>query len=273
MNIRKIYCNGCSHSAGGGLEINRNLKNGLNIIDYYTSKYNVQWQNVNEVLYSTIISNKLNIESINEAASGGGPERVLRMAYDFVKSNWKHKEEIFLILELPSLGRLDLFSTKLNDYIIANLHFKNNDYSDNSISGLYGTRGYYKDEYADDNIKVHPALKSYYDNFFSKKTYFLSLIRQVNTFFGYLKSNKIKYIFFGGELLPGIDGEYRTYNSLKMKVENILIEDFHQFAVETHSTVAEECDFLTTDLHPGFFAHKNFGNLLSDYIIENYDNL
>lgn len=273
MNIAKIYCNGCSHSAGGGLEVNRTLKNKLNIVDYYSSKYNVHWQNVNEILYSTIISNKLNIESVNEATSGGGSERVLRMAYDFVKSNWKNKEELFLILELPSLGRLDLYSTKLNDYIIANLHFKDNDYSNNSISGLYGTRGYYKEEYGEDNLKVHSALKSYYDNFFSKKSYFLNLARQTNTFFGYLKSNKIKYIFFGGELLPGIDGEYRKYNSLKLKLENKTIEDFHQFAVETNSTVAEECDFLTDDLHPGYFSHKNFGNLLSDYIIENYDNL
>lgn len=273
MNIRKIYCNGCSHSAGGGLEINRTLKNKLNIVDYYTSRYNVHWQNVNEILYSTIISTNLNIESINEAASGGGSERVLRMAYDFVKLNWKNKEELLLILELPSLGRLDLYSTKLNDYIIANLHFNNNDYSDDSISGLYGTRGYYKEEYGDDNLKIHSSLKSYYDNFFTKKSYFLNLARQINTFFGYLKSNKIKYIFFGGELLPAIDGEYRKYNSLKLKLENKTIEDFHQYAIETKSTVAEECDFLTDDLHPGYFSHKNFGNLLSDYIIENYDNL
>lgn len=273
MNIRKIYCNGCSHSAGGGLEINRILKNKSNIVDYYSSKYNVQWENTNEILYSTILSNKLNIESVNEAASGGGTERVVRMTYDFVKSNWKNKEELFLLLELPSLGRLDLYSSKLKDYIIANLHFKNNDYSDNSINGLYGTRGYYNDEYAEDNLKVHSALKSYYDNFFSKKSYFLNLSRQVNTFFAYLKSNKIKYIFFGGEILPAIDNEYRKHNSLKLKMGNKTIEDFHQFAVETNSTIAEECDFLTNDLHPGYFANKNFGNLLSDYIIENYDNL
>ncbi len=273
MNIKKIYCNGCSHSAGGGLEINRVLKNKLNIVDYYNSKYNVHWKDVNEILYSTSISKKLSVESINEAASGGGTERVLRMAYDFVKLNWKVKNELLLILELPSLGRLDLYSNKLNDYIIGNLHFLNNDYSDNSITGLYGTRGYYNDEYANDNLKVHSALKSYYDNFFSKKSYFLNLVRQVNTFFGYLTSNKIKYIFFGGELLSGIDSEYRKYNSLKLKIESKIIEDFHQFAIETNSTVAEECDFLIDDLHPGFFAHKNFGNLLSNYIIENYDNL
>ena len=273
MNIAKIYCNGCSHSAGGGLEINRTLKNNSKVVDYYLSKYNIRWENINEILYSTIRSNKLNTESVNEAASGGGTERVIRMAYDFVKSNWKNKEQLFLILELPSLGRLDLYSSKLNDYIIANLHFKNNDYYDNSINGLYGTRGYYKDEYGNDNLKVVIALKSYYDNFFSKKTYFLNLSRQINTFFGYLKSNKIKYIFFGGEFLPTIDAEYTKYNSLKLEVGKKIINDFHQFAVETNSTIAEECDFLTDDLHPGYFANKNFGNLLSDYIIENYDNL
>jgi hypothetical protein len=273
MNAKKIYCNGCSHSAGGGLENQHILRNGMSIVEYYNSKYNISWENINDVLYSSVLSHKLNAESVNEATSGGGSERVIRMAYDFVKSNYKIKDEILLILELPSLGRLDLYSNKLNDYIIGNLHFTNNDYSDNSISGLYGTRGYYSEEFANDNLKIHSALKSYYDNFFSKKSYYLNLSRQINTFFGYLKHNKIKYIFFGGELLNGIEDEFRKNNSLKLKVLNRTIEDFHQYAVEMKSTITEECDFLIDDLHPGYFAHKNFGNLLYDYIIEHYHNL
>ena len=60
-------------------------------------------------------------------------------------------------------------------------------------------------------------------------------------------------------------------NLLKLKVGNGIIEDLHEFAIQTKSTIAEECDLLTLDLHPGFFAHKNFGNLLGDYIIENYE--
>ncbi len=271
MNLRKIYCNGCSHSAGGGLEVDRLLDKKITVRDYYKEKYNVYWESQLETTYIRYISDNLGIEFINESASGGGSERVIRMAYDFIKKNWKIKEELFLILELPSLGRLDLFSKKLDDYIIANLQFNNNDYLDDSISNLYGTRGYYINEYYNDNSEITHPLKSYYNNFFSRKQQFAKVGREINTFFSYLKYNNIKFIFFTGEFSPIIDTYFKTNNLLKLKVGNIVIEDLHEFAIQTKSTIAEECDFLTTDLHPGYFSHKNFGNLLSSYIIENYE--
>ena len=40
-NIDVIYCNGCSHSAGGGMEPNRIMDDSkTNIRDFYKSKYN-----------------------------------------------------------------------------------------------------------------------------------------------------------------------------------------------------------------------------------------
>lgn len=271
QNITKIYCNGCSHSAGGGLEIDRNLDGTILVRDYYKNKYNVWWDTQIDVTYIKYISDVFNCEYVNEAASGGGSERVIRMAYDFIKKNWKIKEQLFLVLELPSLGRLDIFSKKLDDYIIANLQFNNNDYLDDTITNLYGTRGYYTDEYKNDNSEIIQPLKSYYNNFFSRKTQLLKVGREINTFFSYLRYNNIKFIFFTGEFSTVIDGGFKTNNLLKLNVGNTIIEDLHDFAIQTKSTIAEECDFLTTDLHPGYFSHKNFGNLVASYIIDNYE--
>ena len=166
MNISKLYCNGCSHSAGGGLEIDRLLDEVVLVRDYYKEKYNVWWESQLEATYLKYTATKLNCEYVNEAASGGGSERVVRMAYDFVKKNFKIKEQLFLILEFPSLCRLDLYSKKLGDYIIANLNFKNFDYNDDTIDSIFGTRGYYIEEFLNDNSKLENALKSYYENLF-----------------------------------------------------------------------------------------------------------
>lgn len=269
--IKKIYCNGCSHSAGGGLELNRLLDEKTLVRDYYKQKYDVFWESQVEVTYLKYTSDKLNCEYVNEAASGGGTERVIRMAYDFVNSNKKIKDEIFLILEFPSLGRLDLYSSSLDDYIIANLNFTNTDYFDNSTIDIFGTRGYYIEEFDKDFVKIIPPLKSYYENFFTKKSEFIKIGRQINTFLAYLKYNKIKFIFFTGEFSPLIETEFKQTNLLKLKLGNKIIEDLHEFAIQTKSTIAEECDFLTLDLHPGYFSHQNFGNLIGDYIIENYE--
>lgn len=272
MNLKEVYCNGCSHSAGGGLELNRSLYDDILVRDYYKEKYNVWWETQEEASFISKVATNLNCNFTNEAVSGGGTERVIRMAYDFVNKNWNIKENIFLILELPSLGRLDLFSKNINDYVIGNLQFINNDYSDDTINQIYATRGYYKEEYEGDNEILITAFKSYYENFFSKKSYFLKISRDINTFFTFLKYHKIKFIFFGGEFSPTIQTHLKTNNLLKLKVGNIIIEDLHEFAIRTNSTIAEECEFLTTDIHPGYFSHQNFGNLISEYIIENYDN-
>jgi hypothetical protein len=52
---------------------------------------------------------------------------------------------------------------------------------------------------------------------------------------------------------------------------NKVISDFHQFSVDTKSTIAEETELLTMDLHPGYFAHMKFAELLDEYIKEKYD--
>lgn len=272
LALKKIYCNGCSHSAGGGLEINRSLYNEVMVRDYYKKRYDVWWDNQYDITYSSVLAQKLNVDLQNDSISGGGTERVIRMAYDFVKQNWGIKNQIFLVLELPSLGRLDFFSKKLNEYVVVNFFYNNNDYSDDSVSQIYGTRGYYRSEYNDDFKILNKALENYYLNFFSKKTLYLKISKEINTFLTYLKFHKIKFIFFGGEFSKSIDSNLKKNNLLNLRYENLILQDFHEFAIETKSTIAEECEFLTTDIHPGYFCHKKFGNLIGDYIIENYDN-
>lgn len=273
MKIKKIYCNGCSHSAAGGLEIDRLLDETVLVRDYYKQKYNVWWESQLEVSYLKYTAEKLNCEYVNEAASGGGSERVVRMAYDFVNKNFKIKEQLFLILEFPSLGRIDLYSKELNDYIIANLHFVDNDYNNDEVNSINGTRGYYIKEYDDDNLSIIKPLTSFYQNFFSRKAHFVKVGKEINTFLAYLMFHKVKFIFFTGEFSTLIESQFKVNNLLKLNVGNKIIEDLHDFSTQTKSTIAEDCDFLTTDLHPGFFAHKNFGNLVADYIIKNYHNL
>ncbi len=274
MNLKKIYCNGCSHTAGGGLETDRLLDENTIVRDYYKQKYGVYWETQLEVTYPKYISENLGVEFINEAASGGGSGRVVRMGYDFIKKNWDIKNELLLILEFPSSGRLDLYSKILKDFIILNLQFESKeigDYNIDSITDLFGTRGYYKDEFKDDNKILSNSLKMYYENFFSRKPEFLKIGREINTFLSYLKYHKIKFIFFTGEFSSIIDLNLKEFNKLKLKVGKQIIEDFHEFAIQTKSTIAEECDFKTSDIHPGYFSHKNFGNLLSEYIIQNYE--
>lgn len=273
-NIKLIYCNGSSHSAGGGLELDATLSDTKTFVrDYYKNTYNVWWETQEEVTYSHRLANIIGCDVTNESTSGGGTGRSIRMAYDFVKKNWKHKDELFLILELPSLARLDLFSKKLNDYIIFNILYNSHDYSDETYNHIFATRKYTSKETFMDFTRIGERnLKVYLENFHSRKAEFKKIVRELDTFLSFLKFNNIKFIFFDGEFNVAIDSAFKKDNMLKLKNGNKIYTDFHQFSVDTKSTIAEETNLLTMDLHPGYFAHIKFAELLDGYIKEKYDN-
>jgi hypothetical protein len=262
-NIKLIYCNGSSHSAGGGLEITSTLTDNKTFVrDYYKDTYNVWWDNQEEVTYSHRLANIIGCNVVNDSASGGGTGRSIRMAYDFVKKNWKQKDELFLILELPSLARLDLFSKKLNDYIICNILYTSNDYSDETYNHLFATRKYSTEEtYMDFSTIGAKNLKVYLENFHSRKTEFTKIQRELDTFLAFLKFNNIKFIFFEGEFNIGIDSIFKKNNMLKLQEGKKFYTDFHQFSVDTNTTIAEDTNLLSMDLHPGYFAHIKFAEL------------
>lgn len=272
-NIKLIYCNGSSHSAGGGLEITSTLTDNKTFVrDYYKDTYNVWWDNQEELTYSHRLANIIGCNVVNDSTSGGGTGRSIRMAYDFVKKNWKQKDELFLILELPSLARLDLFSKKLNDYIIFNILYNSNDYNDETYNHIFATRKYSTEEtYTDFATIGAKNLKVYLENFHSRKSEFIKIGRELDTFLTFLKFNNIKFIFFEGEFNVGIDSIFKKNNMLKLQIGKKLYTDFHQFSVDTKSTIAEDTNLLSMDLHPGYFAHIRFAELLDGYIKEKYD--
>ena len=269
-NIKLIYCNGCSHSAAGGLEINAKLTDNKTYVrDYYKTTYNVWWDNRKEITYSHRLANIIGCDVVNEAASGGGTERVIRMAYQFVQNNFKIKDDIFLILELPSLGRLDMFSKTLNDYIITNIIYTTHDYRDDSISYYNACRDY---SVTGDLEKIGAKnFNMYLDNFHTRKSEYTKISRQINTFLTYLKYHNIKFIFTNGEFNASIHSDLKKHNLINIKLGNMVITDFQQFSVDIKSTIAEETNLLTMDLHPGYFAHLRFAELLDGYIKEKYD--
>jgi hypothetical protein len=272
-NIKLIYCNGSSHSAGGGLELTTTLADNTTFVrNYYKDRYNVWWDTQKETTYSHRLANIIGCDVVNDSTSGGGTGRSIRMAYEFVKNNWKRKNELFLILELPSLARLDIFSKKLNDYIICNILYTSTDYSDETYNHLFATRKYSTEEtYMDFERIGAKNLKVYIENFYSRKAEFTKITRELNTFLSFLKFNNIKFIFFNGEFNIGIDSIFKQNNMLKLQEGKKLYTDFHQFSVDTKTTIAEDTNLLTMDLHPGYFSHIKFAELLDGYIKEKYD--
>ena len=67
------------------------------VVEKYESYHNVTWKNRGEVNWGKRLSEIIGIDCINEAQSGGGPMRSIRMTYDFIHKNWDKKDKFFII--------------------------------------------------------------------------------------------------------------------------------------------------------------------------------
>ena len=170
MNIKYLYTNGCSYSAGHGLE------------------------NEVEERYSKFLADKFGAEDINESEGGGSNQRIFRTTYDWISKNArkpnKLKDTVFVI-QLTYPVRNETWVDRI----------WRDDYGNTShwFGAQFGHDGYTaweaherdtsvdKDEI---NFKYVPDNKSV-----SEITW-----RYVISLQSFFKFNDIKYIFFEGDI-------------------------------------------------------------------------
>ena len=273
-NIEIVYSNGCSHSAAGGLELVRTIDDKKTLItDVYKQKYNVSWKTQEDATYIAHLAGLLGgIEYVADAASGGGTGRVIRMAYDFVKRNWSKKDKLFLVLEFPCFfQRMDVFSVKLDSWMVVNQSFSE---SSGRRNHLYATRKYFVDEFSKDTQKIDgdKELTTYLDSFTRIDIEGEKLIREIETFLSFLKFNDIKHIWFESDNLSQSKiNKSLLETELSIKDEIDHHKDFHSWIIKRKLTIKDELEGLSTDLHPGYFGHKKFADILYEYISKKHN--
>ena len=48
-------------------------------------------------------------------------------------------------------------------------------------------------------------------------------------------------------------------------------KDFHSWIIKHKLTIKDELEGLSTDLHPGYFGHKKFADILYEYISKKHN--
>jgi len=116
-----IYFNGCSFTEGGGFERGKYW-----VSDVYKEQYNFGYNNEKDVCYPTIVQKLLpEIKVINEAKSGSGSEKIIRNVYEYIYKNGieKSKKTLFILEIQEAINRLEVFSNKYNQYLVANVSY------------------------------------------------------------------------------------------------------------------------------------------------------
>lgn len=273
-NYDTIYFNGCSFTEGGGFEAGKN-----HVVSAYKEQYGFEYKNEKEVCYPTIVQNLLpDVKVINEAKSGSGTERVIRKTWEYI---FKHRldkvKRTIFILELPgSVSRLDLFSNKEFKHLVGNLEFNNKGKVNDTqvvFDWIYGPA--LDEEYRN---KLRRIIKEYSEEFIhpelKEKQVAYSLFGLAN----FMLMHNIEFYFTGAtgytEYQLNLQYDYPTFNTehiLQLKIGNEYYNNIVRFAGETKTQICDEIGVdITPDGHPGFQAHREWGEAIVDFLNNKY---
>ena len=270
-----IYFNGCSFTEGGGFEASK-----YDVVKSYKEQYEFIYKNEKDVCYPTIVQQLLpNIKVINEAKNGSGTERVIRKVWEYIFSNGldKTKKTIF-ILELPgSVSRLDLFSNEEYKYLVGNVEYNENGKVNDTqivVNWIYGP--VLNKDYKDNSRRI---IKEYSEAFIHPIEKEKQIAYSLFGLGSFMMLNNIEFYFSGDtdytKYRLNLKNDYPHFNNehiLNLNINDTYYSDIVRFSDITKTKIVDEVGVqITTDTHPGFQAHKRWGNAIVDFLKNKYN--
>lgn len=287
--IDLIVANGCSFTAGGGLENPYEpdyFKDYLgNPIEYIEAKYMSHgkphafdcyqkggypyWKHHNHVAYPTVLEKLTGIKTINLAENGASLKRVIRTTYRFIQNYKNDLKKVLFIIEVPPGLRTEIFSKKYNKFLLVNCFFDNEgniskEYRpfDNRERYTSNTIKYYFNYDEDESsIKRHDEfMNQYILKYFDYNEHFFEewcILESLLSFFELHQINCIitKHEYFEKEYIK----YHLTYKYIK-KIEHIL-EFTNKNNLKINNFFPELVEF-----HPSLVAHELYANILKQII-------
>ena len=259
-----FYVNGCSFSEGGGLEEPelwdkyQNTNSYRGFMPTYKKYYNVSWKSRKYVNWGYRLSKIIDVKCINESLSGSGPDRVIRMAYDFLYKYWKIKDKIFLLLELPGADRTEVFYTKTGKYYVVNSKFDN----DNNCKFIHATRDYWpkkQSHYIEDNDTTE-IFKTWFESHFNLEEQIKQIDKDIVGLYSFCTMNNIPIYLMDN--IP--DNQIISWD------DNIdqshIIESVQDWCTNNKMSIDDEIGKYHdeyTDGHPGYFGHIEYAKYIA----------
>lgn len=257
--INKMYVNGCSHTAGGGLD-SQDIKNK------YKEIYGVTWTNEKDITYPKYVADYLNMEIYNDAQSGSGAPRLIRRTWEYIlEHRIENLQKTLFLLQINNpINRVEYYCNKINDYLVINCHY-NDDLTLKEFNVTHrwsDTDRIYDKNFFEGEIKseIRNFIEKYHDPF----VYLKSFVGQLIGLFSFFKIYNIQFFYILD--CHSIMDNSPFYDLEDVKKRKIEIDGFYSinpFTLYHNKTIKKELDGFTEDEHPGYFGHKMYGEKLS----------
>jgi hypothetical protein len=252
-----FYVNGSSHTIGGGLETSK--IRSKNSVKSYNEKYGVIWDDNYCVNWPYRLSEIIKIPVINEATSGAGPDRSIRMTYDFINKHWKDRDKFFIILENPDSSRCDVFYKKLNSYFIVNTQTTTDKLE-------YATREYFNKKIDD---SMHQSdFNDWVNRHFKLEEKINQDEKSLIGLYSFCKLHNIKIYLMRNNwsIFTDIICDSDIINFDKSKKDNF--DSIFEWCERNKLLIIDEVGIYDNfyDKHPGYFGHIEYAKKLAKFL-------
>lgn len=266
--IKNIYCFGTSYTAGGGFEFHKDSK----LVGLYKhlgiplKQNNFSWPG----LLQSIIKTDINVHNL--AKSGYGNERIFRKTLDVIQDKSGNVDDSLFIFEFSGLGRKEYYFNELNDYIICNYSFDND--NDNDTALLHGiANGYFED--TDEIKKLLNSNESLFKEFMQKticfKNQHIVYERNLLMFISFLELNNINYLINGNIFLnPKMGKTIPDFSNkiLEFPTDTNEMGDFVRYFNSYKLTLHDETRGVIKDGHCGYVGNKIISEMIYNKLID-----
>lgn len=257
--IKKIYCFGTSHTKGAGFHLSKIKEIYKNIVDE-PSMETCSWPGIMKSYLDT------DIDVFNLAEAGGGNERIYRLVFDLISNPTFDKENTLLLIELSNLGRKELYSNTIDDYVICNYVSTHPPGSNFDVVWKY---------YQNDII-LPKNVKKIYSDFLVETVNFDDVFKKLQMnilmFLNFLDSNSIKYeltVFEDDIISPNQKSSFNSkYKGIKYNFNNTDTPTWYFGDISENYLFEHETDNIIVDKHQGYWVNEITAKTIYNYLLD-----
>jgi len=271
MKYKYLYTNGCSFTAGGGLDSWK-----MDVKEAYLTKYDVVWDSEKHINWPAVLAKKSGLELKDLSESGASLDRVIRQTWEYIEKELPRIKETIFILELPTYhNRLDIYDKWEQQWLIANPQWVKT-YKVDKVPMVVK---YDESEPITNFKKKEEVLIEYLDTFYDFNIGDELAYQKVAGLVAYLKMNDIKfYIIPSGFIWQYLESKYwysMKPHILDLEFDGKIYNEFTQFANDTKMRICDDLDEFSfdnsNDPHPGYFAHREWGKMLYNFLLKDLE--
>lgn len=257
--IDEIICIGTSFTEGHGLNPTHRQGDGKYIKDsavvWYKKNKGIQIKSMTEVAWPSQLQNISGIKTRNLGKCGSSIEYLIRNVEEIIE-----KEDIsnkFFILEYSSWGRSELWSSKYNQWVVANWGPRDGkDSKKEGYASMMSTDYNFGTQLETDDIVIY---EKYLDNFFNECEYLIQRDRHFLNLLYKLKSKNINYqviLLENSYLIELENNDLFNYKNVLDKSMWGYIEN------DVNLSITKITNGEIVDGHPSIEGHQHIANLI-----------